>query len=296
MSIHSKEIHVLTNTKAKFLIALVAGLLAIATPSSLLWAEDVEIPDKSLEKVIREILKKKQIEKETITDEDLRTIYFLHADRRDIGNLSGLEHCLNLAEVSLAENKIEDVSPLSACTNIQLLDLSKNWIKDITPLETLVKLQYLQLEDNKVSEIGAVAKLTAMNSLYLSRNDIADISPVKDLPKIWSLYLRGNRVSDIGPVQGLKWLSSLDLKDNEVKDLAPLESLTELRWTFLQGNQIEDLAALVRMAEKDAGGDVRFAPFWNLYVGDNPLNDESGGTHLDALKKVGVRVKMREND
>ena len=264
-----------------------AGLLSFE-----LRGEDVKIPDENLNKVIREILKRKQIEKENITDEDLRKIYFLEADERSIEDLTGLEHCINLAEVRLSKNEIEKVGPLEACVNIQSLDLSNNRIEDIVPLGKLVKLQYLQLEHNKVSNIEAVKDLKAMNSLYLSDNRISDISPVADLSKIWSLYLADNEVSDLKPVSKLKWLSNLDLKGNKVKDITPLEPLTELRWTFLHKNQIEDIGPLVRMAAKDNKGDKRFAPFWNLYLGDNSLNDESKDKHLAELKEIGVRLKM----
>ena len=54
---------------------------------------------------------------------------------RESTDLSGLEHCINLAEVSLAKNEIENVAPLTSSPNIQLLDLSYNRVKDIGPLE-----------------------------------------------------------------------------------------------------------------------------------------------------------------
>jgi len=277
------------------IVALILSLGLAGFPLAA-FADDVEIPDKNLERVIRAILKKKQIEKEKISDEDLRSIYFLEAMEEDIENLSGLEHCLNLASVDLSKNKIADVSPLAACTNIQLLDLSKNRIKDISSLSSLEKLQYLQLEDNDVANIDAVASLKAMNSLYLSRNQISNISPVKGLSKVWSLYLSNNKVKDVSPVKELKWLSNLDLQGNEVEDVSPLESLTELRWTFLQENQIKDVSPLLRMAKADLEDKVRFAPFWNLYVGGNPLSEDAATKQIAELKKIGVRVRTKEDE
>jgi len=268
-------------------------LLLAMLPTCPARADKVEVPDKNLEKVLRDILKRKQIEKEEITSEDLATIYFLHADEQGITDLSGLEHCINLAEVSLAKNEIENVAPLTSSPNIQLLDLSYNQVKDIGPLEKLAKLQYLQLEHNKVEDISPVSGLKAMNSLYLTDNRISDISPVANLSKVWSLYLADNKISDMSPLSKLKWLSNLDLQGNEVKNLAPLVELTELRWTFLQRNQIEDIGPLVEMAQKDLAGEKRFAPFWNLYLGENPLNDDSEKKHVPELEKMGVRLKMK---
>lgn len=66
--------------------------------------------------------------------------------------------------------------------------------------------------------------------------------------------------------------------------------LTELRWTFLDGNQIAEIGPLVEAAKKDAAGDKRYAPYWNLYLGGNPLSDASKA-QLAELKAIGVRLK-----
>ena len=276
---------------------LLFAMLVVSTSSTnIVLADKVEVPDENLQKVLREILKRKQIEKEEFTSEDLSTIYFLHADERGIKDSTGLEHCVNLAEVSLAKNEIEDVTPLTSSPNIQLLDLSYNRVTDISALSKLQKLQYLQLEHNKVEEISAVSELKAMNSLYLTDNRISDISPVAELSKIWSLYLADNQVSDISSLKQLKWLSNLDLQRNAVKDVTPLTELTELRWTFLQKNQIEDISPLVNMAKKDIEGEKRFAPFWNLRLEENPLKDESKETLIPELEKMGVRLKSQKTE
>ncbi|OYW21776.1 MAG: hypothetical protein B7Z55_05450 [Planctomycetales bacterium 12-60-4] len=271
-------------------IGLLMGLMLVAPGA---WSADVEIPDANLDTVIREILKKKQIDKldkaKKITEEDLATIYIFDASKRDIENIAGLDKCKNLAQVKLTGNRIKDVTPLAECTNIQSLDLAKNQIADIAPLGKLVKLQYLQLEDNQVPNIEPVAALKALSALYLSRNQVESVAPVAELPKLTSLYLEKNKVSDIAPLASVIWLSSLDLKDNQVKDVTPLASLTELRWTFLERNQITEIAPLVAAAKKDAEGDKRYAPYWNLYLSGNPLNDAAKGD-LATLKQIGVRV------
>lgn len=275
-------------------LALCACVIGGLCGVSALQAADVAFPDPNLDTVIREILKKKQIDKldksKPITEDDVATIFFLEAPKRGIENLAGLEKCRNLALVKLTGNKIKDVSPLSACVNIQSLDLAKNEISDITPLGKLVKLQYLQLEDNKIQKIDAVAELKALNALYLTRNEVESLAPVAGLPKLVAIYVDKNKVSDISPLKSVKWLERIGLNDNQVKDLSPLSELTELRWTFLSRNQIADLSPLVEMAKRDLAGEKRFAPYWNVYVGGNPLSD-AGKAQLDELAKLGVRVK-----
>jgi Leucine-rich repeat (LRR) protein len=272
-----------------FCLALILSVFSVAP----LLAGDVEFPDPNLDTVIREILKQKQIDKtdksKKITDEDVATIYFLKATNRGIENLTGLEKCRNLAEVRLDGNKIKDVKPLEECVNIQSLNLAKNQIVDVTPLGKLVKLQYLRLEDNQIQKLDGLVPLKALQNLYLSNNQIDSIAPLAELTKVYSLYLDKNKLTDITPLKGLR-LERVDLKDNQLKDISPLKDMTELRYTFLERNQISDITPLVEMAKKDAAGERRFAPYWNLFIAGNPWSDASKAQIPDLIK-VGVRVK-----
>ncbi|HEY4260833.1 MAG TPA: leucine-rich repeat domain-containing protein, partial [Schlesneria sp.] len=118
---------------------------------------------------------------------------------------------------------------------------------------------------------------------------VESVAPIAELTKVYSLYLEKNKVSDITPLKALR-LERLDLKDNQVKDVSPLKDMTELRYTFLERNQLSDLSPLVEMAKKDAAGERRFAPYWNLYLAGNPLSANFKG-ELAELSKAGVRVK-----
>ena len=247
-------------------------------------------PDAKLQAVITAILKKKQAKTDPIQEADLKTIFFLEAPGKEITNLSGLEKCPNLALINLSKNGITDLKPLAGLKNVQSLDLSKNKIADVTPLKGLAKLQYLQLEHNQVAKLDGLGGLKKLSALYLSNNKVASVAPLKGLEKLSSLYLDNNKVADLAPLKGLKWVANLALRNNQVKDVAALGSMTELRYTFLEGNKVTDLGPLVTMAQKDAKGDRRFAPYWNLYVSGNPLSDAAKGGQIAALKKVGVRV------
>ena len=126
--------------------------------------------------------------------------------------------------------------------------------------------------------------------MYLSRNQIESVAPLAELPKVYAIYLEKNKLTDIAPLKSLRWLERLDLKDNQLKDISALKEMTELRYTFLERNQISDFATLVEMAKKDASGEKRFAPYWNLYLAGNPLTDASKA-QIAELVKIGVRVK-----
>jgi hypothetical protein len=49
---------------------------------------------------------------------------------------------------------------------------------------------------------------------------------------------------------------------------------------------------LVAAAKKDFEGQKQFAPFWKLYIGDNPLSETAKTTQLEELKKYGTRVHL----
>ena len=52
---------------------------------------------------------------------------------------------------------------------------------------------------------------------------------------------------------------------------------------------VPDLGVLVAMAKSDAEGQKRFAPFWNIYLADNPLSGKPRG-QIHGLQKLGGRV------
>jgi Leucine-rich repeat (LRR) protein len=104
--------------------------------------------------------------------------------------------------------------------------------------------------------------------------------------------LNGNPIADFKPLAELKDLERLDLRHTNISDLAPLAGLTEWKYLFLNYNKVTDLGVLVDMAKKDSEGAKRFAPFWKLYLGDNPLSDKAKTEQVEELKKYGVRVHL----
>jgi hypothetical protein len=115
---------------------------------------------------------------------------------------------------------------------------------------------------------------------------------LKNLEQLLSLRrldLACTRVDELAALASLRQLVSLDLASTTVRDLAPLAGHTEWKYLFLNNNKITDLSLLVADTKKDAEGEKRFAPFWRLYIGDNPLS-EMAKMQLQELKKYGTRV------
>ncbi|MFP6657062.1 MAG: leucine-rich repeat domain-containing protein, partial [Pirellulales bacterium] len=57
-------------------------------------------------------------------------------------------------------------------------------------------------------------------------------------------------------------------------------------------NKVADLKVLVEMAQQDSKGDMRFAPFWRLYLAGNPLSDDAKKSQVPTLKKLGARLVL----
>lgn len=274
------------------LVICIAVAVLSAAPACLL-GEDL-FPDKKLEAVVRQYVFGKRNNEEPLVEKDVQTISTIHGKNAGITNLAGLEKCFALAELDLEGNAIADVSPIAGLKNLQSVNLAGNKIKDVAPLKDLTRLQYLHLAGNEVADINALAAMENMRSLYLSENQIKDISVVAKLPKIWSLYLDGNPVADLKPLSGLRFLSSVDLSGCGISNVDSLTGLTDLKHVILADNKLTDLKSLVEMAKKDAAGEMRFAPFWNLYLTGNPLSDAAKKQQIPELKKLGARVHIAE--
>lgn len=275
----------------KNLLLPIAAVASIALTVSAAQAQGI-FPDKNLEAVVRRYVFEKRNNAEPLTEKDVESISTIEGKKKGITNLAGLEKCRSLALLDLEGNEIADASPIKDLKFLQSLNLAGNKLKEVAALEGLTKLQYLELSRNEIADIGPLAKLTAMRSLYLAQNQIKDVKAVEGMEKLWSLYLDGNQVTDLAPLAKLKWLSSLGLAGNGVTDIGPLTGLTEWKYLFLQNNKLADLGPLVEMAKKDREGQMRFAPFWRVYLGGNPLSDDAKTKQVEELKKLGTRVDL----
>lgn len=276
--------------KFPFLFSLLA-CASLVTVAAVARGEDL-FPDKGLEAAVRKEVFAKRYNTEPLTKDDVKNISQVMGKSKGIKSLAGLENCVAVQEIDLENNEITDLTPMAGLKLIQSLTLARNKIESIAPLAELERLQYLELSGNAVTDLAPLAKMTNMRSLYLSDNKITKIEVVKGLKKTWTLYLAGNKVEDFSPIGELKWLTSLDLRGCNIEKLDFLKPLTELNYVMLAENKITDLSMLVEMAKADQ--QKRFAPFWRLYLYDNPLGDKAKGEQVAELKSIGGRVFLEK--
>ena len=142
-------------------------------------AQVVEIPDPNLKDAVRETLG--LAADVPVTQQEMLRLTRIHASRRNITDLSGLEYTTHLKTLSLWGNPISDLSPLA----------------------NLVELEYLDLAGCRVSDIAPLANLTQLRTLNLGWNSLEDISSLSNLIQLERLTLLGNRIIDFSPLDGL---------------------------------------------------------------------------------------------
>ena len=215
------------------------------TKAEALDTDIVTFPDANLEAAVREKLGKAS---GYITVDDMKSMTGkLTARNKNISDLSGLEHAINITELDLWYNQITDITPLKNITNLQLLDLGDNQITDITPLKDIIKLTELNLSRNQVNDISSLKNMKNLEILALYNNQISDITSLKDMVSLQALWLSNNQISDITPLKDMRNLAWLRLEGNQISDITPLKNMASLMILNLGDNQITDIAALSNM-------------------------------------------------
>lgn len=238
--------------------ALFSLLLPIFVQAQQKPPKVVSIPDPNLEAAIRQAIG------DVITTHTLQNLTHLTAEKRQIEDLTGLEHAHNLRNLNLQRNAISDISPLGGLTQLTVLLLASNNISDISPL----------------------ANLKQLTSLGLLNNQISDISALADLKQLTHLGLGGNHISDISALATLKQLTTLGLSNNYISDVSPLAELKKLTWLELWDNDISDVSPLIGLNPTGAQSGV--------YISRNPLSYVSIHTHIPAIQAKGSEITFDE--
>lgn len=69
-----------------------------------------------------------------IRNTDLLNITSFNGNSLNISNIKGLDHCININDLNLSQNKIFDITYIKNFKHLNYLDLSNNRISDISPL------------------------------------------------------------------------------------------------------------------------------------------------------------------
>ena len=197
----------------------------------------------------------------TITQLDMAKLTGrLDASRSSILAVSGLEHAVNVRDLSLWGNSVSDLSPLADLTLLESLLLAGNPISNVSPLARLTSLRELTFRGCSVSDLTPLAGLTSLTELYMQVCSISDVSPLAGLTSLTELSLQVNSISDISPLAGLTSLRTLDLAGNSISDVSPLVGLTSLFHLTLSENSISDASSLASLTS-----------LYSLWLQGNPI-------------------------
>ena len=243
----------------------------------------INIPDSNLRKAL-EVALQINVGAE-ITKEDLVGLTTLidehNSPSLNIAELTGLDPCLNLTTVHLADNKISDLSPLSKLAKLESLVLKNNQIIDLNPISELSNLTDLLLETNKITDISPLSNLTNLVRLYLRVNQIKNIGSLANLVYLIKLRLDANQISDISTLTNLTNLTVLHLNNNQIDDISSLSNLSQLIELRLDDNKVTDITALVE--NTGISGKINLK--------DNPLSNTTLSTHIPTLEARGIKVE-----
>ena len=150
---------------------------------------EVSIPDDNLAVAIREALGLPT--DAVITADAMLDLTELDAATKEIADLTGLEHAVNLIWLNLGGTGVSDVSPLAALTQLTELSLEYTAVSDVSPLANLTQLTGLYIFDTAVSDVSPLANLTQLTRLNLNNTAVSDVSPLAALTQLTYLSLTG---------------------------------------------------------------------------------------------------------
>ena len=290
----------------------------------------VYISDPNFRVVIAETLGKEITNTVPITPEEMATLTTLRASNRNIKDLTGIEHAINLEGLWISNNPISDLSPLAELRSLIEVGAWDAEISDLSAFSGLTKLRELHLSSNPISDLSPLAGLTSLEVLYLYGCGLEDLSQLAGLSGLIRLSIANNeKLSDVSPLAGLinlEWLdchrcdSLADLSPlaelakleylnlnhtRRVSDysLSPLSSLTSLRRLRLAENRITDvspLSGLINLARLDLPRNEivdlsslsSLTGLRELYLHANRITDVSSLAGLINLEWLDLRVNQ----
>lgn len=235
-------------------------------------AEVISIPVPILASLIRREIG--LASRDPITQLDMLRLQGLEAVGRQITDLTGLEHAINLRALNLLGNKISDITPLLKLPKLERLSIGDNPIRDLTTFKDLTNLRELSLGGNSITDITFLPSLKKLEALGVNSSPISNISPVWELTQLRQLQLVNlkTKIRDFSPLTKFTALELLNLRGNQIKDITFLTGLTNLRWLFLSNNQISDVSPLSELVNLE-----------ELHLAGNPIKNRK--PLLELLRK-----------
>ena len=288
-------------------VCLVIGWALLSDPAA---AAAVVFPDPNLEAVIRHAIGKPTGD---IEESDLLGITDLYrSSGRGITDLTGLEYCVNLWDLSLNDNQIVQLLPLAGLTKLRNLNLARNHIADLIPLAGLTNLMTLALDENAIEGINPLAGLTNLRWIRLAHNQIDDARPLAGISSLHELDLSYNAISSASQLDGLVLSNdqscTLWLDNNPLTSFlgtAHVSMLGNHSYFFARSGQLNDLSGIGQLISSsnaltlelndnqisDVEPLAQVANLTDVVLCNNPLANNAAYDQIQALRQMGVYVE-----
>ena len=142
----------------------------------------------------------------------LRTLRVVR--QREVRSMVGLEACVGLRSVMVAECALTSWEGTEACEGLEELYVYGNAIRSIEGMWEsggFRRLQKLWVNDNALREIDAVTSLESLRELNAARNELRAVPRARSLE--W-LNVAGNPIRALEDVEPAQWTASLIFRDD----------------------------------------------------------------------------------
>ncbi|MBC2037575.1 MucBP domain-containing protein [Listeria booriae] len=122
--------------------------------------------------------------------------------------IEGVQYLHNLKQLYIGDSGgwsgvVENLDRLAGLDKLEELSIVNNKVQDISGLKNLTNLTYLNLADNKITDASSIAGLTKLEHINFAReNRIQSLAPFRQLTHLKKLFL-STSVSDFRPLQHL---------------------------------------------------------------------------------------------
>lgn len=167
----------------------------------------------------------------------------------EIGDFSSISNFSKLYNLEITDGGLDKIPEEIYKLNNTLrnLTIKNNKLEDITNISNLSNLIDLNISGNKITDITPICNLTNIKTLYISNNKITDISCLSNL-KLINFYAEDNEISDISALNGMT-ISYLSLKNNNIKDISNI-NMDKMKELDLSYNEIADFSNITANREE----------------------------------------------